>query len=145
MRPTFSKTYTRRTFVGASASAAFGFMFLPSRVFGANDRLRFAGVGVGGKGSGDIDQAGNLGDVVAICDCDDKPLSEKAKKFPGARKFYDFREMFDKMEGQIDAVTVSTPDNTHAVIAAAAECLHGARPIVQDLTVRGGPEADSTR
>jgi NAD(P)-dependent dehydrogenase (short-subunit alcohol dehydrogenase family) len=28
-----------------------------------------------------------------------------------------------------------------AVIAAAAECLHGARPIVQDLTVRGGPEA----
>ncbi|HTH47683.1 MAG TPA: Gfo/Idh/MocA family oxidoreductase, partial [Candidatus Limnocylindria bacterium] len=120
MRPTFSKTYNRRVFIGSSSAAAFGFLLLPSRVFGANDRLRIAGVGVGGKGSGDIDQAGNLGDIVAICDVDENSLDAKAKKFPSARKFFDFREMLDKMEGQIDAVTVSTPDNTHAVVAAAA-------------------------
>lgn len=120
MRPTFSKTYNRRVFIGSSTAAAFGFLLVSSRVFGANDRLRIAGIGVGGKGSGDIDQAGKLGDVVAICDCDENPLNEKAKKFPGARKFFDFREMLDKMDGKIDAVTVSTPDNTHAVAAAAA-------------------------
>lgn len=120
MRPSFSKTYSRRTFVGSSAAAAFGFLFVPSRVFGANDRLRFAGIGIGGKGSGDIDQAGNLGDVVALCDCDQNALDAKAKKFPSARRFYDFREMLDKLDGKIDAVTVSTPDNTHAVAAAAA-------------------------
>lgn len=120
MRPTFSKTYNRRTFLGASAASTFGFMFLPSRVFGANSRLRFAGIGVGGKGSGDIDQASKHGDVVALCDCDDNSLNEKLKKFPNAKPFNDFREMFDKMTGQIDAVTVSTPDNCHAVAASAA-------------------------
>ena len=120
MRPTFSKSYSRRTFLGSSAATAFGLLYLPSRVFGANERLRFAGIGVGGKGSSDIDQAGNLGDVVALCDIDDHSLDEKAKKFPRARRFNDFREMFDKMQGQIDAVTVSTPDHTHAVAAAAA-------------------------
>ena len=120
MRPTFSQNYSRRSFIGTSASAAFAFTFLPSRVFGANDRLRIAGVGVGGKGSGDIDQAGTLGDVVALCDCDDTKLDAKLKKFPGARTFHDFRKMFDAMEGKVDAVTISTPDNTHAVAAALA-------------------------
>ena len=52
MRPTFSQNYSRRSFIGTSASAAFAFTFLPSRVFGANDRLRIAGVGVGGHASG---------------------------------------------------------------------------------------------
>jgi predicted dehydrogenase len=82
--------------------------------------LRFAGIGVGGKGSSDIDQAATLGDVVAVCDCDDNPLNEKLKKWPSAKKFYDFREMFDKMGKEIDAVTISTPDHTHAIAAAHA-------------------------
>jgi predicted dehydrogenase len=77
-------------------------------------------VGVGGKGSGDIDQAGNVGDVVALCDCDDNPLQAKLKKFPSARTFFDFRKMFDEMDGKIDAVTISTPDNCHALAAALA-------------------------
>ena len=41
--------YSRRSFIGAAASSAFAFTFVPSRVFGANSRLQVAGVGVGGK------------------------------------------------------------------------------------------------
>ncbi len=33
--------------------------------------------------------------------------------YPNAKKFYDFRKMFDEMEKQIDAVVISTPDHTH--------------------------------
>lgn len=120
MRPTFSRSYSRREFLGATTAAAFAFTFLPSRVWGANDRLRIAGIGVGGKGSGDLDQAAKHGDVVALCDCDDNPLQAKLKKFPGARSFYDFRRLFDEMDGKIDALTVSTPDHTHALAAALA-------------------------
>ena len=118
-KQTFSYT-TRRQFIGASALATFGFTYLPSRVWGANERLQFAGIGVGGKGSSDIDGAGNLGDVVAICDVDDNTLNAKAKQFDKAEKFNDFRVMLEKMAGKIDAVTVSTPDNTHCTAAATA-------------------------
>ncbi len=120
MRPTFSKTYSRRHFLGATTASAFAFTLLPARVWGANERLRIAGVGVGGKGSSDIDQAGSLGDVVALCDCDDKSLQAKLAKFSGAKPYYDFRKLFDEMDGKIDAVTISTPDNTHAIAAALA-------------------------
>ena len=58
--------------------------------------------------------------IVAICDVDDDRLAAAAQRFPNAKKFYDFRELFDEMSGQIDAVTVSTPDHTHAPAAVRA-------------------------
>lgn len=120
MRPTFSRTYSRRLFLGSAAASAFAFTLLPARAIGANSRLRVAGVGVGGKGSSDIDQAANLGEVVALCDCDDRMMAPKAAKWPEAQKFRDFRRMFDAMDGKIDAVTISTPDHNHALAAALA-------------------------
>ena len=57
---------------------------------------------------------------MAICDIDDRTLEKASKRFPNAKKFNDFRKLFDEMGGDIDAVTVSTPDHTHAVAAAAA-------------------------
>lgn len=120
MSPTFSKSYTRRHFLGGVTATSLAFTLLPSRVWGANDRLRIAGVGVGGKGSSDIDQAGNLGDVVALCDCDDTMLKPKTAKWGGAKAYHDFRRMFDEMAGKIDAVTISTPDHNHALAAALA-------------------------
>jgi predicted dehydrogenase len=59
-------------------------------------------------------QANNLAKVVAICDCDDNTLDQMAAKLPEAQKFNDFREMLTKLDKQIDAVTVSTADHTHA-------------------------------
>ncbi len=113
----YKKVYNRRNFIGTAASSAFALTYLPSRVFGANSTIQMAGIGVGGKGGSDIDGAGKVGKVVALCDIDGNNLNEKSKKYPGAKKFFDFREMLSSMKGEIDAVTVSTPDHTHAPAA----------------------------
>ena len=106
---------SRRAFVGASAASAMAFQFLPSRVFGANERVHLAGIGVGGKGRGEINDAAREGaEIVALCDVDDLRAAETFRKFPKARRYKDFRLMLEKEKG-IDAVTVSTPDHTHAV------------------------------
>ena len=46
----------------------------------ANEQINFACIGVGGKGGGDTDEAGSHGNIVALCDIDDRRLDEKAKK-----------------------------------------------------------------
>ena len=51
---------------------------------------------------------------------DDTRAAKTFTKLPGIQRFKDFRKMFDAVEKQIDAVTVSTPDHTHAVAAMAA-------------------------
>jgi predicted dehydrogenase len=113
-----SRRTNRRQFIQQTGLAGLGFWVAGglTRTFSRspNEKLNIAGIGVGGKGSGDIDQAGQLGNVVALCDIDDKTLGKKAEKFPNAKKFNDFRKMFDEMGKSIDAVTVSTPDHTHA-------------------------------
>ena len=86
-----------------------------------NERIRFACIGVGGKGSSDSGDAKGHGDVVAICDIDDSTLEKAASKsFPNAAKYNDFRKMLDEMGKSIDAVTVSTPDHMHAPASALA-------------------------
>ena len=48
-----------------------------------NERIRFACIGVGGKGGSDSADAGSHGDVVAICDVDDNTLGQgRRKSFP---------------------------------------------------------------
>jgi predicted dehydrogenase len=115
---------TRRQFLRDTALAGVGFWAAGGLARAAgrspNERLRIACVGVGGKGSSDTDQAGAVGDIVALCDVDDDPLGKKAEQFRRAKKYHDFRKMFDEMANQIDAVVVSTPDHTHACASATA-------------------------
>ena len=115
---------TRRDFLKQSALAGVGFWVGTSSVTAAvrspNEKLNFAGIGVGGKGSSDIDQCAPFGNIVAICDIDENHLNAKARRFPQAKKYTDFREMFAEMGDRIDAVTVSTPDHTHAVASITA-------------------------
>ena len=115
-----SSELNRRSFLGAGA-AGLGYFFTASAASARrvaqkpNETLQFAGIGVGGKGGGDIDQAGRLGEVVALCDIDEGSLGSKSKKFPAAKTFHDFRRMYDEMGKHFDAVTVGTPDHTHAL------------------------------
>jgi predicted dehydrogenase len=83
-----------------------------------NGRIAMASIGLGGKGDSDSHDAAQAGDMVAICDVDERTLNAAGeKKFPKAKRYTDFRKMFDEMGGSIDAVTVSTPDHLHAPVA----------------------------
>jgi predicted dehydrogenase len=82
-----------------------------------NGRIAMASIGIAGKGGSDTADAAKHGDLVAICDADRARLDAAGKKYPGAKKYTDFRKMLDEMGKSIDAVTVSTPDHTHAPAA----------------------------
>ncbi len=115
----------RRDFLKTTALAGTGFWIAgevsaqPNQ--SANDRINFASIGVGGKGSSDTADAARCGNLVAICDVDDNTVGRAGEKlYPRARKYNDFRRMFDEMGKNIDAVTVSTPDHTHAAASVMA-------------------------
>lgn len=101
--------------IGAGYFAAAGVTAQESN--SPNEKINLAAIGVGGKGDSDSRDAGNSGNLVAICDVDDNSLNKKGAAFPKAKKFYDYRKMLDEVGKSIDAVTVSTPDHTHAPAA----------------------------
>jgi len=113
-----SRHFNRRCFLGGLSTGAAAYWVAGRSSFAVsdspNERLNLAGIGVGGKGDSDITQAGKFGDVVAICDIDDVRLDKKAKEFPKAKKYNDYRKLLDEMGREIDAVVVSTPDHHHA-------------------------------
>ena len=116
------RNLSRRRVLQLGSASALGYFFTgPSasvvKAFGAADRLRVAGVGVGGKGSGDIEQAGKFMDVVGLCDIDENRLGKRVETWPSAKKYFDFRKLIDEMARDIDAVVVSTPDHHHAPAA----------------------------
>jgi len=114
----------RRRFLKTTALTGAGFWVAaglkPKQSLAANEKIQFACIGVEGKGSSDSRDAGRHGDVVAICDVDSDRLEKAAARFPNAKKYFDYRELLDEMGDKIDAVTVSTPDHTHAPAAALA-------------------------
>ncbi len=119
--------FTRRRFVQLTAGGSLGYLFTGpafsvSKAYGANEKLHVAGIGVGGKGSSDIDHAGDLMEVVGLCDVDKDYLGAKLKKWPKAKGVQDFRKLFDDAElmKTVDAFTISTPDHMHALPAAMA-------------------------
>jgi len=115
-----SKTH-RRDFLKTTAATGIGFWVaggVQARAAQSpNEQIAMASVGIGGKGSSDSGDAGKNGRMVAICDVDTQRLEGAARRFPGAKTYTDFRKMLDEMGKSIDAVTVSTPDHTHAPAA----------------------------
>ena len=109
---------SRRAFLATSVSAAIA---APAIVRGRNlnSKLNYAGIGVDGKGMSDVIEMTNHKQVhpVAYCDVDLNRTVKARKKHPHAKIFQDYREMFAKLGDQVDAVTVSTPDHTHAIIS----------------------------
>jgi hypothetical protein len=106
----------RRQAIGGLASA-FTFSFIPSSVFGANQRLQIASVGVGGKGRSDFDQLARHGEVIAACDVDRKRLNFALQSYPRARKYSDCRKMIEELGDRIDVLCISAPDHSHALAA----------------------------
>jgi len=115
-----SKQLNRRQFIGRSLQVSGGLAAAiyagngwaaPSR--SPNERLNLAGIGVGNKGRHNVDQMAGE-NWVAMCDIDENFLNSACEAHPQAKKFRDYREMFDKEANNIDAVVVSTADHTHA-------------------------------
>jgi hypothetical protein len=120
-----SRSMNRRQFLYYSAVAAAGVSAFRGqaaprpRLLGAGEKLRLACIGAGGKGESDIECCG-AEEIVALCDVDERKAAKARKNFPKAAFYFDWRELLDKEAKNIDAVTVSTPDHLHGVIASAA-------------------------
>jgi len=81
-----------------------------------NEKLNIAAIGAGGKGHSDI-MGCETENIVALCDPDAARAARMFKKYEKVPKYKDFRRMLDREGRNIDAVTVSTPDFTHAIAA----------------------------
>lgn len=144
-KPSTGNGIARRTFLKNAGLTAASFTIVPRFVLGGNnyvapsDTLYIAGVGVGGKGESDLTECAKSphAKVVFLCDVDDRSSVKSRKNFPKAKYYKDYREMFDKEANGIDAVTVSTPDHNHAVIAMAAmsqgKHVYCQKPLTHDI------------
>ncbi|MBL8816458.1 MAG: Gfo/Idh/MocA family oxidoreductase [Planctomyces sp.] len=113
----------RRGFLKSSAAGA-GSLFaapliLPSRVFGANERVAVASIGVRNQGGGNLKRFLDAGtDVVAVCDVDSKvagAAAETVMKSGVACQIYgDYRKLLERTD--LDAVVITTPDHWHALM-----------------------------
>lgn len=116
---------TRRSFLQRGTAAAAALTIVPSSVLGKShghiaptDKLNIAGVGIGGMGNGNLKNMENTENIVALCDVDWKYAKPVFDRHPQAKKYWDYRKMYDEMGKSIDAVMVATADHTHAIITA---------------------------
>ncbi len=118
-----ARRLTRRRFIRQASTAA-GVTIVPRHVLGRgyrapSDTPNVACIGAGGMGRNDVRGVAQAGaNIVALCDVDDDAAAEAFRNHPAARRYRDWRELLER-EGTIDAVTVSTPDHTHAAITMA--------------------------
>lgn len=122
-----SSEISRRKFLKTGAIAAAGLTIVPNTILGKSfghtapsDKLNIAGVGVGGMGNANLNQVKDTENIVALCDVDWGYAKKVLDSYPNAKKYYDFRKMYEEMGKSIDAVIVATADHTHAIIAADA-------------------------
>jgi predicted dehydrogenase len=134
---------SRRRFLQTTAKAAalssLALSFptiVPASVFGKkapSNRINVGAIGTGRISRGH-DMPGvwrsDFAQVVAVCDLDTKRAAEgknlvneyytkkNGKPFDGVREYHDYRELLGNKD--IDAVLISTPDHSHAMIAVAA-------------------------
>ncbi len=114
-----SKVSRRKFLLSASAVSA-GAVFIPNLIScSPSKKINIAVIGVGGRGKANWSECLNE-NIVAMCDVDDERASEGFTTVPNAKRYKDYRKMFDEMGSQIDAVLVSTPDHSHFPAAMAA-------------------------
>jgi predicted dehydrogenase len=134
----------RRKFIRDAAMASAGFFIIPRHVLGRgyiapSDKLNIAGIGAGGKGYSDLFEFAKSPkvNIVAFCDVDEAQAKQAKQLFPKAKFYFDYREMLEKEKNNIDAVSVSTPDHTHAIATMAAMQLgkhvYVQKPLTHDI------------
>lgn len=130
MKSETKESMTRRRFLAATSTLA-PLLILPRAVLGGpsqvspSNKLNLAGIGIGGQGAWDLEQVSGE-NIVALCDVDSKYAAKTFNKYPGARRYTDFRQLLDK-EKSLDGVVIATPDHLHAVVTMAA--LHSGKHV----------------
>lgn len=119
--------FSRRSFLTSSASVAaaatacgsFPWSVPTFANASANDRPRVAQIGLGGMGLGDTQGHRNFGDIILLCDVDQRHTERAAKfdKIGGgkAETCVDYRAVLDRDD--VDVVSIATPDHWHVKIA----------------------------
>ncbi len=111
----------RRDFFKSSALAGAGFVVAGrsarAQSRSPNEKLNIGIIGVNGRGAANM-MAVASENIVALCDVDEGFLAQAAKKYPRAKTYLDWRKMLDQKD--IDAVTVSTTEQTHALASVMA-------------------------
>ena len=107
----------RREFLRQSVAAGLSLPLVApaiGRAAAPGEALRVGCIGTGGMGRADLTRVSKSPKVriVALCDIDERNLGSAASEFPDARKYTDWRKLLEDKD--VDAVTVSTPDHTHA-------------------------------
>ena len=123
-----SSEISRKNFLKMGAAATAAFTIVPSTIFGKkfghiapSDKLNIAGIGVGGMGFANLKKMATE-NIVGLADVDWGYTSKNGvfKAYPNAKKYYDYRKMYDELGKSIDAVVIATADHTHAIVAADA-------------------------
>ena len=121
---------SRRDFLKTGAAAIAGFTIAPSSILGKShghkapsDKLNIAVVGIGGMGHANINAVKNTENIVALCDVNWDYAKGVFEEFPNAKRYWDYRKMYEEMNKTIDAVIIATADHTHAIITADAMTL----------------------
>jgi len=118
-------TLTRRDFVGRTLAASAAFTIVPSYAVSGlghvapSDKMNIAGIGVGGMGLANLKNLESQ-NIVGLCDVDWKYAKSAFDRYPNAKKYWDWRKMFDEMGDEIDGIVVATADHSHAIVAANA-------------------------
>lgn len=95
-------------------SAAAATAVSQARVLGANDRIRLAGLGTGGRCRYLLGLANKIGgcEIAAVCDVYEPRRAEAREKLaPQAREYAEYREVLERKD--IDAVVIGSPDHWH--------------------------------
>jgi predicted dehydrogenase len=100
----------RRRFIAGILASAAAPAFL--RAASPNEKLNIAVIACGGRGAANLKSV-STENIVALCDVDKMALDAAALRYPRARRYKDFRRLYDAAK-DIDAVVVSTPEHTHA-------------------------------
>jgi len=107
---------TRRQFVRDVAAAGAAVLAVPNFARSRNPsaKLNVVVIGCGGRGASNMQEM-LAENVVALCDVNEASLDKAAQKVPRARKFRDFRKLYDELkDSEFDAAVVSTTEHTHA-------------------------------
>jgi len=119
----------RRSFLKGTMVAGAASVFAPRLLLGASatGKVNLACCGIGNRGADDVKALHDTGlaNIVALCDTDmGAPHTQGILKlFPNVPRFQDFRQMFDKLGKDIEAVSVGVPDFSHFPIAMLAMSL----------------------